>query len=107
LGRPLLRRVALALLLPGLGACGLMPPSQQQSFNLSSDPAMRPAVAKPFQNTDPNINAVLAKQICVDDFQKLNQKTLPADSGTIDQWTVRCAPYHPTLIAGIPLPPVW
>jgi hypothetical protein len=100
-------RLTACLALLGLADCGLLPDAQQQSFTVSGNPAVPPAGAKPFQNTDPKIDAVLAKQICVDEVRKLGQASLPADTGTIEQWRVECAPYRPTLVAGIPLPPIW
>jgi hypothetical protein len=94
--------VAAALI---LGGCSLMPPSQQQEFTVSGAvPAATPA---PFRNTDPQIDAVLARQYCADGYQKLGEASLPSDSGTLQQWQIRCTPYHPTLVAGVPLPSLW
>ncbi|HTH96247.1 MAG TPA: hypothetical protein VL574_02455 [Stellaceae bacterium] len=106
--RPGLIRSALVIgLATGLAACGLMPPTQQQPFTVAGSTPVPAATAKPFQNSDPKIDAVLAKQVCVDNYQKQAAKTLPADDGSFEQWQVQCTPYHPTLVAGIPLPSIW
>ena len=75
----------------GLGACGFLPPSQQQQFAVSGALAQS---AGTFRNTDPQINDHLAQQICVEGYQKLGAQTLPADPGTLEEWHVQCAPHE-------------
>jgi hypothetical protein len=108
MSRHLARLALLPLVLIGLAACGLMPDAQNQSFTVSGRNAVPPAAAKPFENTDPEIDAKLAKSICVDDVKPLDApQTLPADAGSLQQQHVACQPYHPTLVAGVPLPSLW
>ena len=80
----------LALGTLGLGACGFLPPSQQQQFAVSGAVAQNPGT---FRNTDPQINERFAQQICADGYQKLGAQTLPADPGTLEEWHVQCAPH--------------
>src|SRR5260370_244387 len=75
----------------GLGACGFLPPSQQQEFAVSGAPPTEAAGG--FRNADPNINETLAQQACVEGYEKLGEQTLPADPGTLDVWRVRCTPH--------------
>jgi hypothetical protein len=75
-----------------LGACGFLPPSQQQEFSVSGAPPTQ--TAGTFQNADPEINDALARQSCADGYEKLGEQTLPADPGTLEVWRVRCAPHE-------------
>ena len=74
----------------GLGACGFLPPSQQQQFAVSGAVAQSPGT---FRNTDPQINDRLAQQLCAEGYDKLGAKTLPADPGSLEEWQVQCAPH--------------
>jgi hypothetical protein len=66
-------------------------PSLQQEFAVTGAP---PAPANtPFRNSDPNINDVEARAYCADGYEKISSESRPTDSGTIDQWRVRCTPY--------------
>jgi hypothetical protein len=76
-----------------LAACGFLPPSQQQEFAVSAAPAT--STAGLFGTRDPNLNNALARQGCVEGYEKLTEQTLPADPGTWEVWRVRCAPHAP------------
>jgi len=76
-----------------VGACGLLPPSQPQEFAVSAATPM-PAPSL-FGNTDPNLNDLLARQGCIDGYEKLAEQSVPADPGTLQIWRVRCAPHMP------------
>ena len=47
-----------------------------------------------FNNYDPAINALLAKQMCAQRYFLLEQKKLAAVPGEIDAWRSRCDPYE-------------
>jgi hypothetical protein len=90
----LMRRFALIVFgASWLGACGFLPPSQQQQFSVSAAPPTQ--IAGVFSNTDPNLNDSLARQGCVEGYEKVSGQTLPADPGTLDVWRVQCAPHDP------------
>jgi hypothetical protein len=87
-----MRSLRLALVVLGAGslaACGFLPPSEQQQFDVS---AAAPSQGV-FRNADSNLNDTLAQGICATGYEKLNQSTLPAESGSLDVVHVRCAPY--------------
>ncbi len=77
-----------------LAACAAPAP---QEFAVS-----QPAVVSPpgtlFRANDPNVNDVLAKGFCADGYQKLDESTLPTDSGDLKAWRVQCAPRRTFLI---------
>ncbi|MEI9982044.1 MAG: hypothetical protein WDN69_01795 [Aliidongia sp.] len=74
-----------------VGACGFLPPSQQQQIALTGAPPTQTAGI--FRNADPNINDTLAQQACVEGYEKLGGQALPTDLGTIEEWQIRCAPH--------------
>lgn len=83
-------RLALVVLGAGsLGACGFLPPSEQQEFDVS---AAAPAQGV-FRNADPALNDKQAQGICATGYERLNQSTLPTESGSLDVQHVRCTPY--------------
>lgn len=73
----------------GLGACGFLPPSQQQEFAVS---AAAPSQGV-FRNADAGLNDNQAANLCALGYDKLNEATLPADPGSLEVWRVRCQPY--------------
>jgi len=75
-----------------LGACGFLPPSQNQEFAVSGAPPTQTVGV--FRNADANIDDGLARQICIDGYEKLSAQTLPADPGTFEVWHLRCAPHQ-------------
>jgi hypothetical protein len=50
-----------------------------------------------FNNTDPNVNAYHASQVCTLGYDVLDKKTLPASPGEFRYWSVRCHPYRLSL----------
>ena len=62
----------------GLGACGCLPPSQQQQFAVSGAVAQ---TAGTFRNTDPQFNDRLAQQICVEGYQEAGRADPASGSG--------------------------
>jgi hypothetical protein len=74
-----------------LGACGFLPPSQQQEFSVTA--AQPAANAGVFGNTDPRLIGTLAAQGCVEGYDKVTAQTLTVDPGALDVWRVRCAPH--------------
>jgi hypothetical protein len=74
-----------------VGACGFLPPSQQQEFAVSAAPPS--SAAGLFSTIDPNLNDTLARQNCVEGYERLGEQTVPADPGTLAVWRLRCAPH--------------
>jgi hypothetical protein len=84
--------VLVALGASGLGACGFLPPSEQQEFTITGAPPVQ--TADIFRNANPNLNDSLARLACVEGYEKLNEQTIPVDPGALDLWRVRCAPHQ-------------
>jgi hypothetical protein len=82
---------AMALVLSGLAGCSSTP----QEFTVAG--VIGNPGASQFANTDPAINDVLAKQICTDGYEKLDEQSIPADKGSYSQWKLRCTPYRVSL----------
>jgi hypothetical protein len=80
---------AMALVLAGLGGCTGGTPQEFTVAGVMGNPG-----ASEFANTDPAINDVLAKQICTDGYDKLDEQSIPADKGSYSQWKLRCTPYR-------------
>jgi hypothetical protein len=78
---------ALALMV-GLAGCESTP----QEFTVAG--VIGTPGASQFANTDPGINDVLAKQVCADGYEKLDEQSIPADKGSYSQWKLRCTQYH-------------
>ncbi len=86
-----LARVGIALLgTSALGACGFLPASQNPDFTIAGSVAPQPA---DFRNADPQVNDQIAKLYCADGYHKLDEMTLPSDSGTFAVTRVECTPY--------------
>ncbi|WP_189042293.1 hypothetical protein [Aliidongia dinghuensis] len=79
--------VGVAALL-GLGGCSSTP----EDFTVTG--VIANPGASQFANTDPAVDAVLAKQICADGYEKLDEQSVPADKGSFDKWKLRCTQYH-------------
>jgi hypothetical protein len=65
---------------------------QQQDFAVTASATASPPGTQ-FRSNDPNANDVLAKGVCADGYQKLDESTQPTDSGDLTEWHVRCTPY--------------
>jgi hypothetical protein len=81
----------LVAVLSALGGCASTP----QEFTVAG--VVGTPGASQFANTDPAIDAVLAKQICADGYEKLDEQSVPADKGSYSMWKLRCTPYHVSL----------
>jgi hypothetical protein len=75
-----------------VGACGFLPPSQQQEFAVTG--TVTAAQPTAFLSTEPDVNAVVAKQMCADGYEVLGTSVLPSDKGDMTGWKVRCTPYY-------------
>jgi len=82
----------MALMMAGLAGCTGTTPQQFTVAGLIANPG-----ASQYANTDAGIAPVLAKLICADGYDKLDEKTVPADKGSYDQWKLQCTPYSPHL----------
>ncbi len=87
----LIGAVGLLAALSGLGGCASTP----QEFTVAG--VVGNPGASQFANTDPAIDGVLAKQICADGYDKLDEQSVPADKGSYSVWKLRCTPYHASL----------
>ncbi len=83
---------ALALGVVCLGGCANSTPQEFTVAGIVANPG-----ASQYANTDPTIDAVLAKQLCADGYDKLDETSVPADKGSYSQWKLRCTPYHVSL----------
>ncbi len=83
---------ALALAVVGLAGCSNSTPQEFTVAGIVANPG-----ASQYANTDPAIDGVLAKQLCADGYDKLDETTVPADKGSYSQWKLRCTPYHVSL----------
>jgi hypothetical protein len=79
---------ALALMVAALSGCESTP----QEFTVAG--VIGTPGASQFANTDPGINDVLAKQVCADGYEKLDEQSIPADKGSYSEWKLRCTQYH-------------
>jgi hypothetical protein len=75
----------------GLAGCGFLPASQPEDFAVTGAPPSPAGTL--FRSSDPDINAVQARGICADGYDKLGTSTLPTDSGTLEEWQLRCKEY--------------
>ena len=82
----------LMVVLSGLGGCDRSTPQEFTVAGVIGTPG-----ASQFANVDPEIDAVLAKQICADGYEKLSEQSIAADKGSYAQWKLRCTPYHVSL----------
>jgi len=74
-----------------LSGCGFLPSTDKLEFAVTGD--LPTDHASTFRNIDPKINEVQAQGYCADGYEKLSETTVPSDSGTLQEWRVRCAPY--------------
>lgn len=47
-----------------------------------------------FNNYDPQVNALVATQICATPYVQIEQRSEPAQPGELSVWRGRCEPYH-------------
>jgi hypothetical protein len=92
---------ALSIGVFALSGCAFLPPSHRQDFTVVGDVpgtsvsgANVSVTGAGFHNADPDIDAALAKRVCADGYDKLNEATLPSDGSGYDQWRLRCAGDH-------------
>ncbi|HEV2676958.1 MAG TPA: hypothetical protein VGV37_20690 [Aliidongia sp.] len=81
--------VGLVAVLSGVGGCVSTTPQEFTVAGVIGSPGV-----SRFANADPAIDAVLAKQICADGYEKLGEQSIPADKGSYSQWKLRCTPYR-------------
>jgi len=89
---------ALLLLTTFLPACTPFIPVKDDfgTSALSPAPAIPPEVAE-FNNYDPSVNPLLARQMCATSYQQLEERNLSASTGGVVEERGRCQTHVPLL----------